>query len=148
MLDDPSTVWWIAAGVLVAVELATGTFYLLMLAVGAAAAAVVQMTGASTATQIAAAAIVGGGATALWHFLRARSPRSAPAQSNSDVFLDIGQTVQVAHWQQDGTCRVHYRGTDWDAIHQGPAPAAGLHRIVAVQGNRLELQRCDAVQFP
>ena len=30
-----ATVWWIAAGVLIAAELATGTFYLLMLAVGA-----------------------------------------------------------------------------------------------------------------
>src|SRR5687767_15845431 len=30
-----STVWWVIAGGLVAVELATGTFYLLMLALGA-----------------------------------------------------------------------------------------------------------------
>ena len=34
-----STGWWLAAGVLVAAELATGTFYLLMLALGAAAGA-------------------------------------------------------------------------------------------------------------
>ena len=34
-----ATGWWIVAGVLVAAELATGTFYLLMLALGAAAAA-------------------------------------------------------------------------------------------------------------
>ena len=32
-----ATVWWVAAGVLVAAELATGTFYLLMLAIGTAA---------------------------------------------------------------------------------------------------------------
>jgi membrane protein implicated in regulation of membrane protease activity len=32
-----ATAWWIVAGVLVAAELATGTFYLLMLAAGAAA---------------------------------------------------------------------------------------------------------------
>ncbi len=34
--------WWVLAGVLVAVELATGTFYLLMLALGAATAAAPQ----------------------------------------------------------------------------------------------------------
>lgn len=28
----PSTLWWLAAGILVAAELVTGTFYLLMLA--------------------------------------------------------------------------------------------------------------------
>ncbi|MBA3625982.1 MAG: NfeD family protein, partial [Methylibium sp.] len=34
-----ATLWWIAAGVLIAAELATGTFYLLLLALGATAAA-------------------------------------------------------------------------------------------------------------
>ena len=34
-----STWWWIVAGVLVAAELATGTFYLLMVAIGCAAGA-------------------------------------------------------------------------------------------------------------
>ena len=42
-----STVWWVVAGVLVAVELATGTFYLLMLALGAAAAALAAHAGRS-----------------------------------------------------------------------------------------------------
>ena len=36
---NPSTFWWVAAGVAVAAELATGTFYLLMFALGLAAAA-------------------------------------------------------------------------------------------------------------
>ena len=45
-----STVWWLITGGLVAAELATGTFYLLMLALGAAAAAVAAHLGlASTA---------------------------------------------------------------------------------------------------
>ena len=39
-----ATTWWIVAGVLVAAELATGTFYLLMLALGAAAAAMASPT--------------------------------------------------------------------------------------------------------
>ncbi|MEY2594325.1 MAG: hypothetical protein RI972_2014, partial [Pseudomonadota bacterium] len=63
--------WWFVGGVLVAHELATGTVYQLMLAVGAVAAAVAQMAGLSVAQQITAAALVGGGATAVWHFRRA-----------------------------------------------------------------------------
>ena len=35
-----STVWWILAGLLVSAELLTGTFHLLMLAIGLAAGAV------------------------------------------------------------------------------------------------------------
>mgnify|MGYP003345071551 CR=1 FL=1 len=40
-MDDlpASTLWWIGAGMLVILELLTGTFYLLMLALGAVAAA-------------------------------------------------------------------------------------------------------------
>ena len=41
-----ATGWWLLAGVLVAVELLTGTFYLLALALGAAAAALAAHAGA------------------------------------------------------------------------------------------------------
>lgn len=56
------TLWWILAGALVAVELATGTFYLLMLATGAGALA--AHAGLSASTEIVSAAIVGGGTAA------------------------------------------------------------------------------------
>ena len=38
-----STVWWLVTGGLIAVELLTGTFYLLMLSLGAAAAALAAL---------------------------------------------------------------------------------------------------------
>ena len=59
-----STFWWVAAGVAVAVELATGTFYLLMIALGLAGAAVVAMLGMGLTAQIVSAALIGGGAPA------------------------------------------------------------------------------------
>ena len=43
-----STIWWLCAGAAVAVELLTGTFYLLMLATGLAAAAVAAHLGAGS----------------------------------------------------------------------------------------------------
>ena len=43
-LDAPS-LWWLTVGALVAAELATGTFYLLMLALGAAAGAMAAHAG-------------------------------------------------------------------------------------------------------
>ena len=141
MLESFSNFWWIVAGVLVAIELATGTFYLLMLALGAVAAAVAQMMDLPVATQVVVAALVGGGATALWHLRRARHPQSAPAASNPDVLLDIGQVVVVHQWRADGTTRVAYRGSAWDAQLKSSTPAqVGSHRIVAVHGNRLELE--------
>ena len=135
---NAATGWWIAAGTLVAVELATGTFYLLMLAGGAPAAAGGAPGGLPFRPQIVVAALAGGGATAAWHLRRARSPRSAPAPSNRDVNLDVGETVRVEAWAPDGTARIAYRGSAWTAVWRGDgAPRPGQHRIVAVEHNRL-----------
>jgi membrane protein implicated in regulation of membrane protease activity len=135
-----STIWWLAAGAAVAAELTTGTFYLLMVALGLAAAAVAAHLGAATGTQLLTAALVGGGATALWHWTRARSPRSAPARENRDVNLDIGERVNVVAWDSDGTARVNYRGSTWNArLQPGASAQPGMHRVAAVEGNWLVL---------
>ena len=139
------TLWWVLAGVLVVAELLSGTFYLLMIALGAAAGALAAHAGVSTTAQVASAALMAAGATAAWHFKRASQPRSAPAASNADVNLDIGQTVQVGAWREDGTAQVSYRGATWQVRHAGvAAPEAGTHRIVAVHGNRLDVERVAA----
>jgi membrane protein implicated in regulation of membrane protease activity len=136
--------WWVLAGILVAVELAIGTFYLLMIALGLAAAAVAAHLGMPLPGQIATAAVIGGGATALWHWRRYRNPRSAPASSNRDVNLDIGAHVQVDEWAADHTTRVSYRGAGWPArLAPGATPTAGQHEVVAVEGNWLVLSPLD-----
>ena len=137
--------WWIGAGVLVAAELATGTFYLLMIALGAVAGALAAHVGLGGTAQLAAAAIVGGGATALWHWRRAHAPRSAPFQSNRDVNLDVGERVRVDAWGADRTARVSYRGTGWTVVYQGDGPPApGEFAIAAVEGNRLVVTTPEA----
>ncbi len=138
-LSSP-TLWWLLAGALVAAELATGTFYLLMLALGSAAGALAAHAGLGGTAQVTSGALVAMGGTALWHFKRARKPRSAPAESNRDVNLDIGQTVVVRAWSEDGTAQVQYRGAAWSAAFEGAGtPAPGPHAIVAVRGNQLVL---------
>ncbi len=135
-----ATLWWVLGGVLVAAEMLTGTFYLLMVALGAAAAALAAHGGLALSGQLVAAAVVGGGATALWHYRRARAPRSAPAASNRDVNLDIGQTVRVDAWAEGGKSRVQYRGAAWSAQFIGAGqPAPGEHVIVAVNGSVLDV---------
>jgi membrane protein implicated in regulation of membrane protease activity len=144
MSVSAATMWWVLAGILVAVELAIGTFYLLMIALGLAAAAVAAHLGMPLPGQIATAAVIGGGATALWHWRRYRNPRSAPASSNRDVNLDIGAHVQVDEWAADHTTRVSYRGAGWPArLAPGATPTAGQHEVVAVEGNWLVLSPLD-----
>ena len=133
-------IWWVAAGIVVAVELASGTIYLLMIALGLAAAAVAAHLGLSVTAQVVAAALVGGGATAGWHLKRSRQPQSPPVARNRDVNLDIGARVHVAEWATDGTTRVTYRGSTWPARLASESTATvGEHEIVAVEGNWLVL---------
>jgi membrane protein implicated in regulation of membrane protease activity len=137
---DNATLWWVLAGVLVAVELMTGSFYLLMLALGAAAAALVAHLGLSHAAQWAAAAILGGGATLLWHFKRKRTNDVGDRLATRDVSLDVGETVHVQAWQPDGSSEVQFRGSTWQVRFEGPGtPTPGQHTIVALRGNRLML---------
>jgi membrane protein implicated in regulation of membrane protease activity len=144
-----ATLWWLAAGVAVAIELVTGTFYLLMMAIGLAAAAMAAHLGLSSTGQVIAAALVGGGATALWHWKRASQPRSAAVRENRDANLDIGERVYVTEWSADRTARVQYRGSGWTARLQVGADAApGEHIVSAVEGNWLELRPSASSTHP
>lgn len=137
-----STVWWLLAGAAVALELVTGTFYLLMLAIGLAAGALAAQFGASLTMQLVVAASVGVAAVAAWQGWRKRHPAELPAPLNPDVNLDIGQTLLVERWNADGTGHARYRGADWTVVLHVPEPSAlpGPYRIVAVQGSRLIVQ--------
>jgi membrane protein implicated in regulation of membrane protease activity len=140
-----ATGWWLVAGLLVVAELSVGSFYLLMLALGCVAGALAAHMGAGSTAQLFTAGLVGAGTTALWHLRRARSPRSAPVESNRDANLDIGQTLRVDAWDAQGTARVAYRGSTWTAEFRGAGvPAPGSHMIVAVQANRLIVEPVNA----
>ncbi|MBB5203950.1 membrane protein implicated in regulation of membrane protease activity [Inhella inkyongensis] len=142
---NDATAWWILAGLLVAVELGTGSFYLLMLALGAAAGALGAHGGLSPSTQIVLAALTGAVTTFGWYRYRRQSGAATPdVEGNRDVNLDVGETVQVQGWGPQGQTKVMYRGTQWDAHYQGQGvPQPGPHRIAALRGNTLELTRSN-----
>jgi membrane protein implicated in regulation of membrane protease activity len=141
MTISATTVWWVLAGIAVAIELSTGTFYLLMLALGLAAGAIAGHLGFSVPLQIVAAAAVGGGATALWRWRHAQVTPTAPAASNRDANLDVGERVFVQEWAANRTTRVQYRGSPWEARLAPGAPAgSGEHLVSAVEGNWLVLE--------
>jgi membrane protein implicated in regulation of membrane protease activity len=137
-----ATWWWIVTGVLVAAELATGTFYLLMLALGASAAALAAHLGLGFSPQLLIAAAVGGGAVALWHWKRGRQPAGVPASENRDVILDIGEQVHIADWDADSNASTQYRGARWSVHYAGSGlPRPGLHVIRRIEGSRLFVER-------
>ena len=88
-----STWWWIAAGVLVAGELATGTFYVLMLAIGCVFGALAGYTQISFFAQVAVAVVVGGAAVLAWDRKRKSGPARVSTAANRDINLDIGEQI-------------------------------------------------------
>ena len=137
-----SNIWWLLTGAVVAVELMTGTFYLLMFAVGLAAAAIAAHMGQNVTAQLVIAAVIGGGSVIAWHFLRGKKMVGKHAEYNSDVNMDIGQTVYVETWQADGTSSIKYRGSSWTAqLQAGSAAEAGSYAIEQVVGSRLIVKK-------
>jgi membrane protein implicated in regulation of membrane protease activity len=134
-----STIWWLLAGTAVAVELVTGTFYLLMLAIGLAAGALTAYAGAPAVFQILAAAVVGGSSVVGWSYYRKRThPEDPCVGGDRNVNLDVGETVHIERWNPDGTATVKYRGASWTAVHrEGSIPVAGPHRVAELIGSRL-----------
>ena len=138
-----ANIWWLLAGGAIAVELVTGTFYLLMLAACLVAGALAAGLGLALTGQMLVAAAIGGGAVAAWRWRRSQGPIPKPAHANPDVHLDIGQTIHVVRWNVDGTASVHFRGAQWTAVAADPAQAAqpGNFRIKEMTGNRLVVER-------
>jgi membrane protein implicated in regulation of membrane protease activity len=104
--------WLILAGILLAVEMTTGTLALLFAGVGAlAAAALARFAPASLSLQIFvfALATAAGGITA-WRRFRNQRPDAAAAGT------EVGQTVEVATLPDArGGLRVRHRGAEWPA---------------------------------
>ena len=131
-------VWFVVASGLLVVELMTGTFYLLMIAIGCAVGGLCALTGAEPALQLVVGAAVGFAATMVLRRTRwgVRKLKSDAAE-NPDVILDIGEVVEVVTWNGD-TAHVRYRGCRWDAtLEPGAQPRPGAQIIKAIRGSTL-----------
>lgn len=129
--------WWVGVGVLVVAELLTGTFYLLMIALGFLAGGLLQFAGFTPHMQVGAAAAVAIIAMILLRRSGLGRKQKRDTSTNPDVNLDIGATVTVDAWH-DGRARVQYRGADWDVeLAAGERDDARVYQVRAVRGNSL-----------
>ncbi|MEK6750610.1 MAG: NfeD family protein [Pseudomonadota bacterium] len=109
--------WFIAACALLGLEMATGTFYLLVLAIATTVGGVFAALGLDTPVQFIGSAIAG-----VLGIIALRRWRGKQAATESNQSFDIGHPVRVISWREDGTARVHYRGAEWDAELEAAAP--------------------------
>jgi len=127
--------WWIAAAALVAAELLTGTFYLLVIGLALVCAGGAALAGADVPVQWLTAGALGVVGTVMLQRWKRRVAAATPMQPD----LDIGQRVRVQTWGSGGTARVAYRGSTWDAELSAGAAQAETMYIVATRGSVLIL---------
>ena len=108
------SLWLIAAAALTGLEMLTGTFYILLLAIAALAGCLAALTGLSPAQQLLAFGAFGLIETVAFTVYRRRHPGKQPQN-----FLDVGNPVVFKNIAPDGAWVVRYRGSDWQARPAG-----------------------------
>lgn len=121
--------WWIVGVALIGAELVTGTLYFFAIGVALLVCGLIAWLGASTPVQLLLAAVLALGGTFAAHRWRTRRLEPKPQPP-----LDVGHSVEVELWHPDGTARVIYRGTHWDA--ELARPDAGRARTMYIVGTR------------
>ncbi|VVE25775.1 NfeD-like family protein 1 [Pandoraea eparura] len=143
---EQAWLWFGIAGLTVLLELASGTFYLLMVALGMTAGGVAALLRVDWPLQWVAAAAVAG--VAVWILRRSRFGQrriKVDAAADPNTNLDIGQRLHVDVWNPDGQARAMYRGAEWDVeLLPGESPSAGWFVICEVRGSRLYVAHVKA----
>ncbi len=141
--------WFVLAGILVILEMFTGTFYLLTIAIGCGAGGLAAVASANSASQFLAAAIVG--IIAVYGLRHSRLGRLSKRDATRDpnVNLDIGQTLFVDNWSAAAgeipVARVQYRGAMWDVeLQHGSVAIPGTFVIREVRGSHLVVANSDS----
>ena len=136
---QPALIWLLLGLAQIAVDMLTGTFYLLILGIAAGIGALAAYLGLpffSQALGAAIAAVAGGILVRRYHDV-------ANASSPKNNANDIGELVVLESWisETQRHARVRYRGTTWDAeILGNDQVAAGAQLyVVAVEGSRLKV---------
>jgi membrane protein implicated in regulation of membrane protease activity len=134
---EPALVWLLLGLGLIAVEMMSGTFYLLILGGAALIGALAGYLGAPFAVQAVLAAIA---AIAGVLILRRRKAAVAPAKENQ---MDVGQTAVIESWlsEPQRLARARYRNTTWDAevLGNDRVEIGAVLYVASTDGNRLKL---------
>ena len=110
------TIWFVAAAVVLIVELFIGTVYLLVVSVALAAAGIMYGLSGHFSAAVLTAAIIS--ALGIWLVHGRLKNQLAPQALNDD--LDIGQNVRILRHLHDNIYEVAY------AVHTGRHKPSGL----------------------
>ena len=131
----PYVYWFLLALGLIMLEMATGTFYMLVVGLALAVGGFAAYFGLSFPTQLTLSGLAGVAGTLILRRMRRDKVSAEPDQS-----LDIGQAVQRVTWLPNGNGRAIYRGAEWTAeAESSDTPREGTLYIKALRGSTLIL---------
>lgn len=131
----PYIYWFLVALLLLMAEMATGTFYMLVLSIALAVGGAAALLGLNLPLQLTLS-----GAAGFIGIMLLRRMKSVGVTAKTDQNLDVGQTVHVITWHEDGTARVHFRGAEWDAeLESNASSRSNTMYIKAMRGSILIL---------
>ncbi len=125
--------WLIIAAVLLCIEMLTGTFYLLVLAIAAVVTWLAYLLNAPLLAQALIFCVVSAALLPVAHrYRKARQTRPNAAQN-----LDAGEVVMVEWRDNIGSTR--YRGAPWQVVSEYPndPQVNGAHQIVRLDSSRI-----------
>jgi membrane protein implicated in regulation of membrane protease activity len=140
-------VWGAIGLVLLAVEMATGTFYVLWFGVAALCVAIAMwlFPSMSTAMQYSMFAILSLGSLAIWRLnYKKNSTNSRVGQSQSDEIGRVGTVVETVSIKQNGKIRFAQGlmgSREWAAISEETIEAGSDATVVAIVGNALKISK-------
>ena len=140
-------IWFSLAGVLVFLEILTGTFYLLMIAIGSVAGGIVAWLwpDAGYFPQFVSTGIVAAIGVAVLRRTSYGKGSDKDASIDPNVNLDIGQTLYVESWDAQRRARVQYRGAFWNCELTPTAEAASGNFIIReIRNNSLIVDNVPA----
>ncbi|MDO5074208.1 MAG: NfeD family protein [Neisseria animaloris] len=131
--------WFIAAVLVLIVELFIGTIYLLVVSAALFGAGLTAWLFDSLAASIITAAVLA--AVGVWWVHGwIKKHRRSPVDESARNDLDIGQTVQINRHLHGNLYEVHYRGTVWQAqADNGAVHAAGQTAVITGKNGNILL---------
>ena len=127
--------WFLLALILFGLELMTGSFYLLIVAISMAIGGVFALFGVGFTGQLTLAALAGFVGIIWLKRFKAEYTTNETNQS-----LDVGQPVKILLWHDKMRARVFYRGAEWDAeLENTNCGHNGVFYIKELRGSTLIL---------
>ena len=133
---DPYLYWILTAIALVIVELVTGTFYLLVLAIAAAGGGALAYARFPFGAQAGLATLI-----AVLGVILVSRYRVKVSKATDINAIDVGHRVTLDSWvnEAEGLARVRYRDTLWDAKVLGERGSGTTFYIRGVDGSTLQI---------